>query len=176
MKKRTQEEMQLNGIIWIFAFILTAMEGAYWVMYYLYIRPWASEHPDIVMPIVLAAFFAIGLSGVIYALRRMKARPGRKAMCTMETTGRICGKTPGLKYPVLDFGHFTLVLKEKIDTDKYKETREIEVLLNPEGTEVYLKDDKEAVKSDRFFLVSGLLLLAAHTYVLIWAMQNGWVF
>ena len=33
MKKRTQEEIQLNGIIWICAFVLAAMEGTYWVMY-----------------------------------------------------------------------------------------------------------------------------------------------
>ena len=126
------------------------------------------------MPAAMLVFFAVGMFSTIYALRHMKARPRRKEMCTVEATGRLCGMTPGLKYPILDFGHFELVLKEKINTSKYKETREIEVLLNPEGTEVYLKDDKEAVRMDRFFLICGLLILVGHAYVLIWALQNGW--
>ena len=106
-KKRTaREEFQLNGIIWIFTFIIAAAEAIFWYIYYMYIRPLALSNPEVSMPIVFIAFFAIGLFSVVYALRRMKERPGRKAKCTLPVTARLCGMTSGLKYPILDFGHF----------------------------------------------------------------------
>ena len=176
-KKRTaREEFQLNGIIWIFTFIIAAAEATFWYIYYMYIRPLALANPEVSMPIVFIAFFAIGLFSVVYALRRMKERPNRKAKCTLPVTARLCGMTAGLKYPILDFGHFQLVMREKIDISKYKETKEIDVFLDPDGTEAYLADDKEAVRSDRFFLIMGLIILACQTYVAFYFMKSVGVF
>ena len=172
MKKRTWEEIQLNGIAMICTFVLAAAYVWSWMFQVMYIRPIIKENPLFYMPIIAGLLFLWGMVIFVYSTRHLNQSKKRKSKCTMEITGELKTYTQFLKYPVIIFDNFWLVMKDKIDGEIYKKGSEITVMIDPDGTELYPVDDKFSRRSDIFLIILSLFVMLGYFGVFLYCMKE----